>query len=48
VLEATGRAYGLDTAPLLRVASAPEAAHAALRAVLDAAIAEVDRLGGPA
>jgi predicted nucleotidyltransferase len=44
VLEATGRAYGIDTAPLSSVASAPEAAHAALRAVLDAAIEDVDRL----
>ena len=31
VLEATGKAYGVDTAPLLRVTLAPEAAHAALR-----------------
>jgi len=45
VLEATGRAYGIDTSPLLRVHEAPEAAHAALRAVLDAAIEDVDRLG---
>jgi predicted nucleotidyltransferase len=44
VLEATGKAYGVDTAPLLRVASAPEAAHKALRSVLDAAIQDVDRL----
>ena len=48
VLEATGKAYGIDTTPLLKVAAAPEAAHAALRAVLDAAILDVDRLGGPA
>jgi predicted nucleotidyltransferase len=44
VLEATGKAYAVDTAPLHRPASAPEAAHAALRAVLDAAIQDVDRL----
>jgi predicted nucleotidyltransferase len=44
VLAAIGKAYGLDTAPLLRVASEPEAAHAALRAILDAAIQDVDRL----
>jgi predicted nucleotidyltransferase len=44
VLQATGRAYGLETAPLLRVSTAPEAAHTALRAVLDAAIHDVDRL----
>lgn len=48
VLEATGKAYGIDTAPLLKVAAAPEAAHTALRAVLDAAILDVDRLGGTA
>jgi predicted nucleotidyltransferase len=44
VLEATGKVYGVDTSPLLRVASAPEAAHTALRTVLDAAIGDVDRL----
>ena len=44
VLEATGKAYGIDTAPLRHVGAAPEAAHAALRAVLDAAIQDVDRL----
>jgi hypothetical protein len=44
VLEATGKAYGVDTTPLLRVASAPEAAHTALRAVLDAAIQDADQL----
>ena len=44
VLDATGRAYGIDTAPLQRVRSAPEAAHTALRAVLDAAVEDVDRL----
>jgi predicted nucleotidyltransferase len=44
VLEAAGKAYGLDTSPLLRVSAAPEAAHTALRAVLDAAIHDVDRL----
>lgn len=44
VLEATGKAYGIDTAPLLRVSSGSEAAHSALRAVLDAAIEDVDRL----
>jgi predicted nucleotidyltransferase len=44
VLEATGKAYGIDTTPLLRVASVPEMAHTALRTVLDAAIQDVDRL----
>jgi predicted nucleotidyltransferase len=44
VLEAVGKAYGLDTAPLLRVSLAPEAAHKALRDVLDAGIQDVDRL----
>jgi predicted nucleotidyltransferase len=44
VLEATGKAYGIDAAPLLRVGSAPDAAHTALRAVLDAAIQDVDLL----
>jgi predicted nucleotidyltransferase len=48
VYQATGKAYGIDTAPLLRAASEPEAAHAALRAVLDAAIEDVDRLEGEA
>jgi predicted nucleotidyltransferase len=46
VLQAVGKAYGIDTSPLLGVAAAPEAAHAALRAVLDAAIADVDRRDG--
>ena len=46
VLSAVGQAYGLDTAPLLRVGEAPEAAHAALRALLDAAIEDVDALDG--
>lgn len=44
VLEAAGRAYGLDTAPLLHVAADPAAGHAAFRALMDAAIADVDRL----
>jgi predicted nucleotidyltransferase len=44
VLAATGQAYGIDTAPLLRVAVSPEEAHTALRAVLDAAIRDVDAL----
>jgi predicted nucleotidyltransferase len=44
VLQATGKAYGIDTEPLLRVSTAPELAHSALRAVLDAAIEDVDRL----
>jgi hypothetical protein len=44
VLEAAGKAYGLDTAPLLRVSTAPEAAHATLRTLLDAAVHDVDRL----
>jgi predicted nucleotidyltransferase len=44
VLEATGTAYGIDTSPLRNVSSAPEVAHRALRAVLDAAIHDVDRL----
>jgi hypothetical protein len=44
VFTAAGKAYGIDTSALLRVASSPEAAHAALRALLDAAIEDVDRL----
>jgi predicted nucleotidyltransferase len=44
VLAAAGRAYGLDTAPLLRVTAAPEDAHTALRGLLDAAIQDVDAL----
>jgi hypothetical protein len=46
VLEAAGRAFGVDTGPLLRVSDAPQAAHAAFRALLDAAIHEADALGG--
>ena len=44
VLAAAGRAYGVDTAPLTRVAAEPQAAHTALRALLDAAVEDVDRL----
>jgi hypothetical protein len=44
VLAAAGTAYGLDTSALTRVAAAPEAAHTALRALLDAAIEDADRL----
>ena len=44
VLAASATAYGIDTRPLLKVAESPEAAHAALRAVLDAAVEDVDRL----
>jgi predicted nucleotidyltransferase len=42
VLAGVGRRYGIDTAPLLRVAEAPAAAHTALRALIDAAIEDVD------
>jgi predicted nucleotidyltransferase len=44
VLQAAGQAYGVDTAPLLRVAAAPEDAHTALRKLLDAAIDDADSL----
>jgi len=44
VLAAAGREYGIDTTALTRVAAEPEAAHAALRALLDAAVEDVDRL----
>jgi predicted nucleotidyltransferase len=44
VLAAAGKAYGIDTGALVRVASSPEAAHTALRELLDAAIEDVDRL----
>ena len=44
VIAAAGRAYGIDTAPLLRIGDDPSAGHAAFRALLDAAIADVDRL----
>jgi predicted nucleotidyltransferase len=44
VLAGVGKAYGLDTSPLTRISDAPEAAHVALRALLDAAIHDVDRL----
>jgi predicted nucleotidyltransferase len=45
VLGAAGKAYGVDTTPLLKVADAPEPAHTALRALLDAAIHDVDGMG---
>jgi predicted nucleotidyltransferase len=50
VLAAAGQAYGIDTRPLTRVAAEPEAAHTALRNLLDLAIEDVDRLpdGAPA
>lgn len=44
VMSEAGRAYGLDTAPLLRVAADPRAAHAAFRALMDASIADADRI----
>jgi hypothetical protein len=44
VLAAAGKAYGIDTGALTKVAAGPEAAHTALRALLDAAIEDVDRL----
>ena len=44
VLAGAGQAYGLDTSPLTRVSAAPEAAHTALRALLDAAIKDADAL----
>jgi predicted nucleotidyltransferase len=44
VLQACAQLYGVDTAPLAAVQAAPEAAHAALRVLLDAAIADVDAL----
>lgn len=44
VLAAAGREYGIDTSALTRVTAQPEAAHTALRALLDAAIEDVDRL----
>jgi predicted nucleotidyltransferase len=40
----TGKAYGIDTAPLLRVLDDPAAAHAAFRQLLEAAVHEADRL----
>lgn len=50
VFRETGRAYGTDTAPLLRVRDDVALAHTAFRAVLDAAIEDVDKLavGGAA
>jgi predicted nucleotidyltransferase len=47
VMAAAGRAYGLDTGALVRVEAAPDAAHTALRALLDASIEDVDRLEDP-
>jgi predicted nucleotidyltransferase len=44
VLREAGQLYGLDTAPLLRVAGDAAAAHAAFRKLLDAAIEDVDKL----
>jgi predicted nucleotidyltransferase len=46
VLAAAGKAYGVDTAPLLRVRAEPRAAHAALRALLDAAVDDADTIHG--
>ncbi len=46
VLAAAGKAWGIDCAPLARLASEPEAAHTALRALLDAAIHDVDSMEG--
>ena len=48
VLQDAGRAYRIDTAPLLQVGRDPAAAHAALRQLLDAAIEEADKLGAGA
>ena len=45
VLHGGGQGVGNRHAPLLRVASSPAAAHTALRALLDAAIDDVDTLG---
>jgi hypothetical protein len=45
VLAAAAKAWGVDTAPLATVAADPAAAHAAMRALLDAAIHDVDTLG---
>jgi predicted nucleotidyltransferase len=44
VLAACGKAYGVDTSALTNVRAAPEAAHTALRALLDASIEDADRL----
>lgn len=46
VLEACGRAFGVDVAPLSRVAEDPGAAHDALVELLDKAIADVDAMEG--
>ncbi len=45
VLAACSKAWGVDTSPLLRVMAEPPVAHAAMRALLDAAIHDVDTLG---
>jgi len=44
VMKEAGKAYGLDTAPLLRVREDPKAGHAAFRSVMDAAVEDADRL----
>ena len=44
VLHETGKAYGVDTAPLLRVHEDPAAAHAAFRKLIDTAVDDVDRM----
>lgn len=44
VFQEAGRAYSINTAPLLRVAQDPSAAHTAFRALMDAAIDDVERL----
>lgn len=43
ILEA-GRVYSIDTGPLLRVARDPQLAHTAFRALMDAAIDDVEAL----
>lgn len=44
VLREAGRAFGFDTAPLLRIREDPGAAHTAFRALLEAATNDADRL----
>jgi predicted nucleotidyltransferase len=44
VIRASGAAYGVDAEPLLQVAADPKRAHAALSALLAAAVDDADRL----
>ncbi len=48
VLAAAGEAWGQDASRLLSIEADPRAAHATFRSLMDAALHDVDELGGPA